>query len=137
MALVSDLAKLDDVDDEPDLFPTTYPSTICLFCLRNSNLITVARIFSFARKDSLTRHVHNCYLEYIDLSADFESHGDHAGFKKHAALVHNVWHGNQACLRCEPFSRERSSIPIIYYYIMNCLIKLPTFTIHIVRWFRL
>lgn len=88
------------VQDEPDLYPVLCPSTVCLFCLGNEHITSLSRTYSYARKDSLSRHVKISHLRYIDPLADISCPHPacdtvcqgHNGFKAHAAKVHNVWH---------------------------------------------
>lgn len=88
------------VQDEPDLYPKVCPSTVCLFCLGNENMTSISRIHSYARKDSLSRHVKVSHLRYIDPLADISCPHPacdsvckgHNGFKAHAGRAHNVWH---------------------------------------------
>lgn len=49
-----------------ELVPLVLPSTICLFCLGDDELISQARIVSFSRIDSLRRHMDDIHLSHYD-----------------------------------------------------------------------
>lgn len=82
-----------------ELVPLMLPSTICLFCFGDVELVAEARTASFSRIDSLRRHVDEQYLAYYvhgtlllcpHPSCDAQC-SDSSEFKNHAATVHNVW----------------------------------------------
>ncbi|KAL9049391.1 MAG: hypothetical protein Q9162_007245 [Coniocarpon cinnabarinum] len=104
-----DVAKLSAIEDEPDLYPLSCPATLCLFCLGNDSMTDIGRTYSYARKDSLTRHVEMRHLRYMDPSAEFQcphpgcqaSCYGHLGFKRHAAEAHNIIHAARSATSWE------------------------------------
>ncbi len=97
-ALEDDLRDMKEAFGNMELIPLKLPSTMCLFCLGDSELSSIARTASFSRIDSLRRHVDDQHLSHYDQdvpvvcphpSCDV-SLQDTNHFKNHAATVHNV-----------------------------------------------
>ena len=99
---------------EPDLFPIVCPWTQRLFCLGNEQLSHVAQTFSFARLDTLQKHVESAHLRYLDRhqslacphpSCDAVLDGlEH--FLNHAQRIHNNKLARDNYLRSSPLTDE-------------------------------
>lgn len=94
-----DLRDMKEAFENMELIPLRLPSTICLFCLDDSELSSAARTASFSRIDSLRRHIDDLHLSHYDHDAlivyphptcDTSLQGVNY-FKNHAATVHNVF----------------------------------------------
>lgn len=94
-----DFRDIKEAFENMELIPLRLPSTICLFCLGDSELSSAARTASFSRIDSLRRHIDDLHLSHYDHDAlivyphptyNTSLQGVNY-FKNHAATVHNVF----------------------------------------------
>ena len=94
-----DLSDVNEAFENMELVPLKLPSTMCLFCLGDRDLVPHARTASFSRIDSLQRHIDDLHLSHYGPdqtlicphpSCDASLQGINH-FKNHAATVHNVF----------------------------------------------
>lgn len=94
-----DISDIREAFENMELIPLQLPSTMCLFCLGDSELSFVTRTASFSRIDSLRRHIDDLHLSRYDQDVPIvcphpscdTSLQDVNHFKNHAATVHNVF----------------------------------------------
>jgi Protein of unknown function (DUF3435) len=91
------------LDIEPDIYPLRCPGTQCLFCLGNEALDAKARTKSYARPSTMSRHVDEQHLKYLNqpftcphpmCSITGVRLENHDLFKCHAFEVHSIVHSS-------------------------------------------
>jgi len=90
-------------DMEPGIYPLRCPGTQCLFCLGNEALDARTRTKSFARPSTMSRHVDEQHLKYLNqpftcphpmCSTTGVRLENHDLFKCHALEIHGIVHSS-------------------------------------------